>query len=153
MKKNLKTAFFKKSERGQSLIEMALTFTLLMTLLAGIVDLGIAFFGWIAIRDAAQEGAAFGAIEPLDGAGNLNVAEIEERVRGASPNAVIDLTDPGIVAVNVSLVGQACAGGGIRVDVTYTHDIVMPFIGAILGRQDIQVSTNVTDTILIPSCD
>ena len=45
------------TERGQSLTEFAISLVFLLTLLAGIVDLGRMFFAYIIIRDAAQEGA------------------------------------------------------------------------------------------------
>ena len=51
-----------RRENGQSLVEMALSMTLLLILLAGVVDLGRAFFTFIALRDAAQEGASYAAV-------------------------------------------------------------------------------------------
>ena len=51
-----------KKESGQSLVELALSMTLLLILLAGVVDLGRAFFTYIALRDAAQEGASYAAV-------------------------------------------------------------------------------------------
>jgi Flp pilus assembly protein TadG len=57
----------KRKEHGQSMVELAITITFLMILLAGTVDLGHAFFVWQEMRDAAQEGAAYGSICPGDG--------------------------------------------------------------------------------------
>ena len=51
-----------RNESGQSLMELALSMTVLLILLAGVVDLGRAFFTYIALRDAAQEGASYAAV-------------------------------------------------------------------------------------------
>ena len=46
-----------------------------------------------------------------------------------------------------------CMGGAVTVEVSYDHfPLTMPFIGAILGRQDLSLSATVVDTILTPAC-
>jgi Flp pilus assembly protein TadG len=47
-------------ENGQSMVEFAFGMVILMIILVGIVDLGRAFFTFMALRDAAQEGAVYG---------------------------------------------------------------------------------------------
>jgi Flp pilus assembly protein TadG len=73
-----------KSERGQSLVELAISITILIFLLAGAVEFGMAFFQFVQLRDAAQEGALYGSMNPDQ------VSTIETRIRGAS-NSPIDL--------------------------------------------------------------
>jgi Flp pilus assembly protein TadG len=48
----------KISERGQSLVEFSISLVIILWLLAGAVEFGIALFQYIQLRDAAQEGAA-----------------------------------------------------------------------------------------------
>jgi Flp pilus assembly protein TadG len=48
------------SAKGQSLVELAISLVILLFLLAGIVEFGLAFFQFVQLRDAAQEGALFG---------------------------------------------------------------------------------------------
>lgn len=135
-----------RSERGQSLVELALTFTILMALIAGVIDFGRAFFTWVALRDAAQEGALYGSTNPTDTTG------IEERVRDTSYQPV-DMTDPATVVVETTIYGPACLGSPIQLDVTYTDfPITMPFLGTILGSQTLTIHARVTDTILRPTC-
>jgi Flp pilus assembly protein TadG len=55
---------YQPSERGQSLVELTLTFMILLVLLGGVLDLGRALFTFVALRDAAQEGAVYGSIQP-----------------------------------------------------------------------------------------
>ncbi len=71
-----------KSERGQSLVEMAISITVLVFLLSGAVEFGMMFFQYIQLRDAAQEGALYGSLNPAD------AAEIKARVRGASTSPI-----------------------------------------------------------------
>ena len=155
-----KTLRKKLIQRGQSLTEFALALTLMMTLLAGAVDMGSAFFSYIAIRDAAQEGALYGSIAAVvDANGNgrydtgeaLNTAAVVNRVRQSSTQPV-DLTDASNVTVSVSVTNPPCAGGGITVTVSYNYQLTMPLVGAIIGSQTIPISASVTNTILKPSC-
>ena len=53
-----------KNERGQSLVELAISITILIFLLAGAVEFGMAFFQFVQLRDAAQEGALYGSTNP-----------------------------------------------------------------------------------------
>jgi len=134
---------FNHAEKGQSLVELALSLLIILTLLAGAVDLGSAFFSYVAIRDAAQEGALYGSIFPT--------GAIESRVRSASSTPV-DLSDISKVTVSVTTSTTPCAGGSITVSVTYNYPLTMPLIGAIIGSPTIRLTASVTDTILSPSC-
>ena len=140
-----------KSEKGQSLVEMAISFVVILVLLVGTVEFGMAFFQYIQLRDAAQEGALYGSVYPADPSG------IETRTRGAS-GTPIDLTvSSGANAVTVSVEyigGLMCEGNGnaVKVTVKYNHTIFMPFIGRIIGKTILPLSASVTDTILSPAC-
>lgn len=150
---------FNKNEKGQSLVELAVSLVALLILLAGVVDLGRAAFYYIAMRDAAQEGASFGSIYP-----NQCYA-IEDRVRAS----LVDQTDIQ-VTINIKLaegetaswstVGcteatqqMACEGNVVEVSVKDPDfPITMPFLGSVLGRQSIVLDTTIQDTIIRPFC-
>ena len=143
-----------KSERGQSLVELGISLAILIFLLAGAVEFGLAFFQFVQLRDAAQEGALYGSMNPN------SVATIETRIRGASTSP-IDLSS-GDVTITISIDGVpstnlanyqavACEGHGLQVLVAYSHQIFMPFIPAFIGRPDIPLNASVTDTILSPA--
>jgi hypothetical protein len=51
-------------EKGQSLVELAVGFLILMLLISGIANLGGLLFYYLAMRDAVQEGASYGIIHP-----------------------------------------------------------------------------------------
>jgi Flp pilus assembly protein TadG len=160
MKSSDALSFIGKRKKGQSLVEFSLTLVLILTLLAGAVDLGSAFFIFIELRDAAQEGAFYGATAAvIDANGNgkydagevLNTAAIESRVRNSSTSPA-DLTDVTTTTVAISATTPPCAGGGLTVTITYNYALTMPFIGSILGTQTIPIRASMTDTILKPSC-
>jgi Flp pilus assembly protein TadG len=142
---NSKNTAVKRSERGQSLVELTLSLTIIMLLLAGAVDFSFAYFSYSAMQDAAQEGALYGSVNPTDEDG------IIARVRNASFRPV-DLADADLVDVVVTAPEDACEGDRVEVDVIYDYPISMPFIGAIIGSQQITLNANVTDTVLQPVC-
>ena len=49
------------SERGQSMVEMALAFPILLLILAGTLEVGKYFNDYITILDATREGARYSA--------------------------------------------------------------------------------------------
>jgi Flp pilus assembly protein TadG len=153
-----------RSAKGQSLVELAISLVILLYLLGGAVEFGIIFFQFVQLRDAAQEGALYGSINAYYDANSngaidageeftANEAKIKERARAAS-DSPIDLNDPA-VDIQVSLAPgstEYCEGNGLKVTVTFTHNIFMPFVPQILGRNSIPLTAEVTDTILTPVC-
>ena len=131
------------NERGQSLVELSISLVLLLMLLGGAVEFGMAFFQFVQLRDAVQEGALYGSMNPTDAAG------ITSRVQDAS-NSPIDLTT---LTPVISYTGSAdhCEGDGITVELTYQHEIFMPFLPQIIGST-LPLHASVTDTILSPAC-
>jgi hypothetical protein len=156
---------FIKSQRGQSLVELGVSLVVLLYLLSGAAEFGVLFFQFVQLRDAAQEGALYGSMNPyVDqpvGSGNgkfdpgepVNQAGIETRARAAS-SSPIDLTDPAVIIVATSSDGSNlfCEGHGIKVTVSYDHDIFMPFMPQILNQEKITLNATVIDTILTPIC-
>jgi hypothetical protein len=151
-------------ERGQSLVEFALSLTILLILVVGIFDVARALFTYLSMRDAAQEGALFGSIEPF------NTTGIVERACTASN--MLSVLDCGTnatcsggacdVRIDVTLSGDPCmeTGGGtqndITVDVSYDHfPLTMPLIGQIVGadgQYSIPIRATIIDTIIQPDC-
>ena len=140
-------------ERGQSLVELGVSLVILLYLLSGAAEFGVLFFQFVQLRDAAQEGALYGSMNPPLSAGDATkIAAIESRARNASTSPINLITDPG-VGINVVVTdGQYCEGGSLRITVTYPHHIFMPFMPQLLGRNQIDLSAEVTDTILTPVC-
>ncbi len=130
-----------EKEQGQSLVEFALSIVFILVILAGIVDLGRAFFAYVSVRDAAQEGAAFAAFCLYDETGALNEDRVFSRVRNSS-TIPVDLTDTTDVAVTVVCTpacsadntssGHTSPGDTVSVTVSYSgFTLSMPFIDSI----------------------
>ena len=152
-----------KSERGQSLVELAISLVILLYLLSGAVEFGIIFFQYVQIRDAAQEGALYGSMhadEPakiIARAGDASDKPIDLDV---DPRVTIDVyidDDPSDTshgyhhsadAINYN--AYNCEGHGLKVVVEYKHKIFMPFLPKLIGRTEIPLHGIVTDTILNP---
>jgi hypothetical protein len=171
MKRRFSALFSQRRERAQSLVELAISLTVMLLLLSGAVTFGMALFSFVAIRDAAQEGALYGSFNPHDGnfpadKTKVNVDAVRLRVRNASTSPV-NLADTTLIPNSYITVeattGNACEGtttvsgvdtpNGIRVTVRYDYQIIMPYIGGIIGSQEIPLRATVTDTILEPNCD
>ncbi len=141
-----------KSQRGQSLVELSISLVLLLLLLSGAVELGMAFFQFVQLRDAAQEGALYGSMNPPTSAGDTTQqTNIAKRALAASQSPIQLQTDPN-VGVTVSVTdGKYCEGGSLQVQITYQHKVFMPFMSKIIGST-VPLKATVTDTILSPTC-
>jgi hypothetical protein len=144
---------FSSKESGQSLVELAISLVLILTLLSGIVDLGRAIFTIFAMQDAAEEGIVFGIAYPT------HCDQIRERIQ-------YDLANPALptdIAVVVTIerndgsfapctgipLAEVYAGKEMRIEITETFPIRMPFLGAIIG-QAIPLHVNTHGIILRP---
>jgi hypothetical protein len=142
----------KKSERGQSLVELAVSLVILLFLLSGAVEFGIIFFQFVQLRDAAQEGALYGSINPpLDAADTAKIGAIETRALSSSSSPIDLLNDPAVDVIVEVPDGKYCEGGSLRVRVEYPHQVFMPFMSQFIGPS-IPLNAEVTDTILTPVC-
>ena len=144
----LKRLLRKKNEKGQSLIELAMGMIVLLILLGGIIDLGRVLFYFIAMRDAVEEGAVYGSINPT------HCDEIKERVRSAVPDGDALTVTVTIGGTNcVSSLATACTGN--KMHITATHNnfrLTMPFMTAFLGDAPLKLTTDVDQTILRNKC-
>lgn len=139
--------------KAQSLVEFALAATVMMFLLVATVDFGLAFFSWITVRDAAQEGAVYGAMfPPVSSTDATIISQIQARVRTSATTpinlATLPLNQIEILVSDTSGNWKACAGNGIRVTVTYNYPVITPMISNFIGSSTIPVQAAVTNTIL-----
>ena len=108
------------------------------------------------MRDAAQEGASYGAFSPTDFSG------IDTRIR-ATLKDPFDLSDPGVVVITPVLTNPSypCSGfspstlepNNIKITIVYQMPLAMPFLGAIINSQEIPLIATVSNSILTPVCN
>lgn len=148
----MKKTIFKtnESENGQSMLELAVSIVVLLILLAGIVDLGRVAFYYIAMRDAAQEGASYGSIFPN------NCQEIIDRVEAGA-------VDSSRINVDLKIYGEVCKAcpheyfPGDPIEITISDPafpITMPLLGTFLGSQTISLETKIQNSVIVvPDCN
>ena len=142
-----------RSEKAQSLVELAISLVLILTLISGIFDVGRAIFTKFAMQDAAEEGIIFGIAYPTF------CDQIRERIAYELTNNVL----PDDISVVVTIqrnngtfapctgipLAEVYAGKEMRIEITETFQIRMPFLGAIIG-QSIPLRTTTNGIILRP---
>lgn len=124
------------TSRGQSMVEFALILPLLVLVLVGIFDIGRAFFAYIAITNAAREGARVFTFKP-DATTFADINDAIEYEIGS--NSVVDINmittrsfqciDPATNAMrNITTTWKACKSEApILVTLTYQHDLILSF--------------------------
>ncbi len=145
-----KKASIQRSEEGQSLVEFAISLTFLLILLAGAVNFGIGLFHFVAMRDAAQEGALYGSMQPDDNTGIRN--RVANAAGGDGLISRLYANGSGPLQVAISYSGAHCEGNGITVTLTYPFPLTVPFLSTFIGSNTINLRAEVTDTILTPPC-
>jgi len=144
------SGFASRLEKGQSMVEFAFGMVMVLILLAGAVDFGRALFTFMALRDAAQEGALFGSFNPDDDTAIINrVCNASSYLGGLSCGTASSNT----IQVEKTLTSTACVGNGITIRVTYQNfPITMPFLGTLVGAQSFPIKATINDTILSADC-
>ncbi len=128
-----------RKQKGQSLVEMGLTLIFLLWILAAAINFGLAYMAQVTIRDAAQEGAIFGALRPTEW------GLIEDRVRSTA--SAVPVVDPNNFDIDISTPLGICPGNTIKVTVHYDFQLVMPFVEMFINNP-IPMSTYATAEIL-----
>jgi Flp pilus assembly protein TadG len=121
-----------RDQRGQTAVEFALVAPLLIVLLLGIIQVGVAFHDYVTITDAARAGARKAVVARFTGG---NTATTVQAVR----NSASDL-DQSKLGVNVTPATLDTAGSTVTVTATYPYTIDIPLLGLTL------VSGNLTAT-------
>ncbi|MFC4767936.1 TadE/TadG family type IV pilus assembly protein [Effusibacillus consociatus] len=106
-----------KSQKGQSTVEMALSLTVLVLLLFGMIDFGRIFHAYLALDHAGREAARTASI------GGDDVQIKDAAMRGA---AGLDTTRLGINITPDQLSRKR--GTYVTISLTYSIDIVTPLM-------------------------
>jgi Flp pilus assembly protein TadG len=111
-------------EKGQSMLEFALVLPVLLFILAGVLDLGRMYYAYVAISDAAAEGAIYAALYPEES----HRGEIYQRAQDASGGLV--QIDPSMLQVDWP--PDVVSGAPVTVTVSYNFTVATPLINAIV---------------------
>lgn len=127
------------SERGAELIEFALALPLLLVIIMGIFDFGLAFQRYEILTNAAREGARLGSLQAT-----YSQADIEDRVLDYVEAAGLDRDDvTPLVTMNQDInLASGATVPGVRVQVAFTHQF--SFVGPIMALIGADSLTSVT---------
>jgi len=153
-----------QSEKGQSLLELAVVLVFILILLAGVVDLGRMMYEYLTMRDAAQEGAGYGAIYPNDC--NHLITRVMQNLPDDNYAVQIQITDvhgtAGTVTCDAAVANDyaagrsalpyfGCMGNTLTVIIDHSTEITMPFLSAFTGPT-VPMHVVIEDRIVRPGC-
>lgn len=126
---------FSLDPRGQSLVEFAISFPIVMLMILFGIDFGRVFVGWVTLNNAVREAANFAAINPNAwGTPGSATAQAEFVRLVNAESARINCTMPSPLPVPTFPSGTTIGSPAI-VAVTCKFSLITPLIGNILGRQ------------------
>lgn len=132
----------RRTERGQNLVEFALVLPMVILLVMGTIDIGLGFRTYIALTNAAREGARWVSIYPSDCSTALARVESEAAQIGISKS--VSFGDGGYTAT----IAGSCpfaAGDKPTVSVNYSYELLF---GIIPGMSSIPLTTSATMVVL-----
>lgn len=148
--------------RGQALAETALVMVFLLLLLSAIVDFGRAMFTWLAMQNAAAEGALYAAnfSDPtrVGTVGTTDPETVIYRTQHESPDSasLLDWTTPGVgVSVTYDPVvtePRPQPGTRVTVAITYPLEFIGPLPG-LFGLSQMTLYAEATNVVLNNNSD
>ena len=139
------------TESGQSLVEFVGFVTALLIILGGVLEIGRAYFAYVAIENGAGEGALFAAYHPtwiddtVSGGEQPEFENIVYRTTHESPSGIVDWS---LARVSVDQPSPLEVGQPITVSVTYSHSLLTPFINIISDDGILPLRAQATQLIL-----
>jgi Flp pilus assembly protein TadG len=127
--------FRSKRENGQTMVEFALVLPILLMLLLGVIQFGIAFNNYLAVTDAVRAGARQGAVArhlaPAD-----RCPSVEDRVRESADN--LDQSKLGVTCTSTFASGE-----DVTVSAEYPYQISI--LGLVVKSGDL--TSTVTERV------
>ena len=121
----------RRSERAQSLSEFALIVPLLIILIFGVVDFGMALRAYITVAQATREGARYASVGNLPGtftaggAGDCDGTS-EGTAVGKVCTALENLNLSNVEDVSVTYPDGEAPGNSVRVSAEYEYNFITP---------------------------
>ncbi|MFD3157177.1 TadE/TadG family type IV pilus assembly protein [Haloimpatiens sp. FM7330] len=110
-----------KNKNGQSLVEFAIIFPLILLVVMAIAEFGMIFNAYLTINNAAREGARAGIVGTSD-------VEIQNLVLAASPN----LESQNLTIIITPNETSRTSGETLTVTLNYTYHTIVPIISGII---------------------
>ena len=134
----------RRRNRGQSLVEFALVLPLMLFLLAMAIDFGRLFYTYVAVENAAKEGAIYGAQNPICATdANAVLCPDPQNVEWRVLNEAANLPGLQVSTIECRERASGTAYGDLRsckdgdtyvVGTTFDFRLVTPILSAVLGN-------------------
>jgi hypothetical protein len=139
----------KRLEQGQSLVEMTVGFVILLLILSGLLDLGRAYFIFVALEDGAGEGAIYLSINPdcrtaADGAQCADPNNAEWRARN-SGGELVDWTTAQVIPHRTNVYG---VGDPVSMTIRYQFRLLTPIMPQIAGVNPLTLTVTADQKII-----
>lgn len=136
-----------RSERGQALVEFALTVIIFLMLVMGVLDVGRGIFMYNGVSQAAREIARVTSVHPGTGLGTAGWAPSTEAqaVIDAQADLFLDLTleDPTCVDIDGTAVGACLPGTWVKITVRAPYTPVTPPLVPLVGTHELSSTSSV----------
>jgi TadE-like protein len=138
-----------KAQKGQSLVEFSLGLVMLLLIVSGLLDVGRLYFTFVALEDAAGEGALYLSLNPqcvhaTDGTECANPNNADYRVRNSGGQEV----DWSNADIKFDIPEPYGVGEPVKVTVSYSYRLFTPIIPKITGLNPITISANASQIII-----
>lgn len=121
-----------RSEKGQAMVEFALTLPILVLILCGIIDFGWLYYNQITLNNAAREGARYAVIH------------YETTSRDWQEDAIDRMKDSMVGVRAAEAVVNDPVGQTITATVTAKPRILTAVTSTLLGKQEITIDASCT---------
>jgi Flp pilus assembly protein TadG len=125
-------ARIRRRRRGAAAVELAIVLPVLMVIVVGCVDFGRFLYYYIAVTNAAEEGAAFGSLNPpanygvSGGTSSGWETAVQNAAVGEAPGLRMNGSSAPISASNVTVVDPP-QSGVVQVTVSYTFQTILQY--------------------------
>lgn len=121
-----------KNEKGQSMVEFAIIFPILILILVGIIEFGFMFSGYLTLTNASRETARSISL-------GANDASAIQRAN----DSIVNLDQTHLIVTISPVESLRAQGDLVTVTLTYNYEFLTPFMEAILGNH-FQLITDTT---------
>jgi len=104
-----------RDDRGQTAVEFALIAPIIVVLLVGIIQVGVAFHDYITLTDAARAGARKAVVDRFSGE---SLSQLQQHVRDAAGDL-----DQSKLQVTVDMPAPLSSGSSLTVTAQYPYSI------------------------------
>jgi hypothetical protein len=136
--------FAKDHEKGQSLVEFALTLPLILLIVLGTIDLGLGFKTYIALTNAAREGVRWVSIHPDE----VNCAGARARIAEEAGRVSLviksEISTDGYEVDFSPPCGDYSADDKVKTSITYDYQLLF----GILKKTSIRFESSATMVVL-----